>query len=184
MAFTIVLRGPTAGGKSEIAKRITKEMPNFVHIDIDKIKYEISGSPHWKNPFEAAWWFSRANNLAHKHLRNGKDVILDEAFSDYFIFRITIDGLDSYGKILVVEICYQEEVHVRRYASKDESIRIHGEDSASIVKSFYPEYKNGLFRENSKIEEIKNDLSFKDPTKNIDEIVQEIVNKVKDEMRT
>lgn len=139
--YVVILMGPCGGGKSTIAKELLEQLPNFEHIEIDKLKKEISGNIHESRQEVRNNWFREASRRTNNYIKNGKNVILDEAFPNQEYVDLALSYLDESNlKVIKVEIMYSLEVHTERYKNKPDSLEAR---TNAQIRAYYNEYKNG-----------------------------------------
>ncbi|HIH24220.1 TPA: ATP-binding protein [Candidatus Woesearchaeota archaeon] len=77
--FCIIIRGPPAVGKSTIAKQLAAEIPNTVHVDIDRLKHMISlqsSVPRTEIAHDVAKYFMK-RLIQHKY-----NIVVEELFKE------------------------------------------------------------------------------------------------------
>lgn len=169
-----MLRGPTSGGKSTIAKSLLDKLPDFDYINVDDIKTAMSDGVAGKNWHERANWFREANRQTVELLKQGKKVILDEAFSDPYLIKIALNGIDSVAEVKIVEIKYPLEVHLARSMLKSPPL------DEETVTSQHNVYKTGYFATKASKYRPKyaNDLAFSDFNLSETQIAENIISKI------
>lgn len=180
MQIVVVVRGPCYGGKTTVARLLSESSENMILLELDEIKKELSGStsPSDSNPemhsWEIARWFSVANDKTRKALEEEKDVILDEAFWNKYLFDIAIMGLRDTAEILVAEFIYPLWEHVKRYEEASDEEKRHQT----------PEEVVYWYKQHEACKEIENHMSFNDLHKDTSEIVGEIKGKIAELKKT
>jgi len=170
MKKVIIFRGPTAGGKSTIA-RILSDKLHFPLIDIDQIKHKISGSVHSPDYETIKSWFRAAGDEACKFLKECQEgVIIDEAFRDQELLNETLGQIDlKEYKRLVIEFKFPLEVHKERHNSKINKIH----QDVNQVEKYYNEYERY-----SIMSPIRNDISINDPLLSKEQILDKILRSI------
>jgi hypothetical protein len=82
MPRLIHLNGPSRVGKSTLARRYADEHPGTLALDLDVLAGLIGG---WKEDFPSALEMARSHGreVAVRHLRSGRDVILPQLVTVY-----------------------------------------------------------------------------------------------------
>jgi len=165
MKKIIILIGPPAGGKTEIAFRLARILPKAKAIEVDKIKEQISGSVHGKDDTERELWFKALNNKIKNLLIKYDNIIVDEGFFKQEYLRKFLKGLEKF-KIIIVEISYSLEEHFKRDKKRKG-------DEPSAVKKMYKLHNSVVGKE-----KIKPDIIIKDKDLTVDQVISLIYKKL------
>lgn len=115
----IIIRGKTGGGKTTLVNRVSDEF-GFDKLIIDEIKNTVPRDDSWVENL-----FKKAGSIVDGKLKNGKNVVVEEAFLDGKNFD------DFFGMIDSVD---EHEVYcVRLECSEGESVKRKTDLSAQKV---------------------------------------------------
>ncbi len=139
--FLIILRGPAASGKSTIAKGLWKKIPNTALVQLDNIKWLVSGYKSSTQPEETYIDISIEIGLkmAKTYLSNGINVIVEKAF----INKKRLSPFISYAKknsfkFFIYDIEAPWKVIKKRIGERNQKM------SLKKAKAIFDNYKSNI----------------------------------------
>lgn len=85
MSFAIIIRGPAGAGKSEISDQLKKDIPNLIHLDIDKFKHIISKD---SSKVRSTIAHDVGTFFLKQLINNNFNVVVEEIFRENYYNRI------------------------------------------------------------------------------------------------
>ncbi|MFH0906297.1 MAG: zeta toxin family protein [archaeon] len=111
MKFAIIIRGPAGVGKSSISNKLKEEIPNLIHIDIDKFKHIISkesNTTRSKIAQDVGIFFIK------QLIKNKYNIIVDEIFREkYYYQMIRVLEKNNYS-VIKIFLCASTKNLIKR----------------------------------------------------------------------
>lgn len=151
MSFAIIIRGPAGTGKSEISNQLKNDIPNLIHLDIDKFKHIISKD---SSNIRSTISHDVGSFFLKQLIKNNFNVIIEEIFrKDYYNEIIQILKESNYT-ILKIFLTASKETLIKRDKHRDKN---KGEEIISKLEQEIKSLNEDLIIDtnNKTIEEIK-----------------------------
>ncbi|MFT4303623.1 MAG: zeta toxin family protein [Candidatus Woesearchaeota archaeon] len=111
MGFAIIIRGPAGTGKSEISNHLKKDIPNIIHLDIDKFKHIISKN---SSNVRSAIAHNVGSFFLKQLMENNFNIVVEEIFREEYYNEIIKILEEGDYKIIKVFLTASKEMLLMR----------------------------------------------------------------------